>query len=242
VTRKRTHTESEESLLSQHDPSEQVRHLRRQVVDLERELEEARVATGEAMEVVAAIQSAVAAAKPVKISYVPQHKSKTPCTHVLHITDLHYGAVVDANEVDGFGEFSPAIAEQRVGRLAQAIIEKTAAQRSGYNVPWLHVIGTADYISGDIHPELQVTNAFPAPVQAVRCGYLIGGMLMAFAPHFERVTFDALTLDNHGRLTKKPQATQGGMNNWSYVVAEIARRHVCEQKTSSSTFMPSPRR
>jgi hypothetical protein len=50
-----------------------------------------------------------------------------------------------------------------------------------------------------------------------------------FAPHFETITADLVTLDNHGRLTKKPQAAQGGLNNWGYVVAQIAAQRVSRQ-------------
>ncbi len=212
-----------------HNPSEDVVYLRQRVKELEAKGLQAKTATGEALEIVHELREAIAVAAPVKIEYKRQPDSVgSPCTHALHLTDWHYGAVTEKDEVDGFGEFSPAIAEQRVKQLGEMILNKTEAQRHGYNVPNLHIIGTADFISGDIHPELQVTNAFPCPVQAVRCGYLLGGLLEMFAPHFDRVTADIVTLDNHGRLTTKPQASQGGLNNWSYVVAEIAAQYVSQ--------------
>jgi hypothetical protein len=214
-----------------HNPEADVVFLRNRIKELEAKHSEAKTATGEALEIVHALQEAVAIASPVKMEYKPQPAlSGAPCTHVLHLTDWHYGAVIEKDEVDGFGEYSPDIAECRIKTLGDAILGKTDAQRHGYNVPHLHIIGTADYISGDIHPELQVTNAFPCPVQAVRCGYAMGGLLAMFAPHFDTVTVDLVTLDNHGRLTRKPQASQGGLNNWSYVVAQIAAQHVKEYK------------
>ena len=146
------------------------------------------------------------------------------------MTDWHYGAVTQKDEVDGFGEFNPDIAEARIERLGEAIIKKTLTQRHGYDVPHLHILGTADFISGGIHQELLTTNAFPEPVQAVRCGYALGALIAMFSEHFQTVTADIVTLDNHGRLTKKPQAAEGGLNNWCYVVAEIAKRHVENHK------------
>ena len=234
------HVETESDILNEYDPNEQVKHLREQIAALERERDEAKLATGEALEIAESIRGAIAVASPVSFKYVSGGTSASPSTHVLHLTDLHYGAIVNAEEVDGFGEYSPSIAERRIKQLTQSILDKTAAQRHAYNVPNMHIIGTADYISGDIHPELQVSNAFPSPVQAVRCGYLLGGMLMAMAPHFEHVTFDALTLDNHGRLTTKPQATQGGMNNWSYIVAEIVKQHVAAQENVTVNVHAKP--
>lgn len=213
---------------SLHNPSADVVFLRKRVAELEQKRATERHATGEAMEIIHALTDAIQLARPPKMQYAPQGDSESACTHVLHITDWHYGAVTKRDEVDGFGEFNPDIAETRIKFLAQSIIRKTEAQRHGYNVPNLHIIGTADFISGGIHDELRVTNAFPEPVQAVKCGYALGAMIAMVAPYFERVAVDIVTLDNHGRLTKKPQAAEGGLNNWCYVVAEIAKRHVAE--------------
>ena len=199
--------------------------LRTRVRELESAHASATAATGEALEIILALREEIAVAEPVKMEYRRQKKSSSPCTMVLHLSDWHYGAVVDEDEVDGFGAYSPAIADARILSLGNAILAKADAQRHGYTVPHLQIIGTADYVSGDIHSELQVTNAFPSPVQAVRCGYAMGGLFAMFAPHFATVTADLVTLDNHGRLTAKPQASQGGLNNWSYVVASVAQQH-----------------
>lgn len=207
------------------NPDADVVYLRNRVAELESKRASEREATGEALEIIHALKDAIKTSGPVKMQYVKQNDASSPCTHVLHLSDIHYGAVTDKDEVDGFGEYNAAICEARIKKLSNDIIDKTIVQRHGYNVPNLHIIGTADYISGDIHQELSVSNEFPAPVQAVRCGYALGAMLAMFAPHFENVTADFVTLDNHGRLTKKHQSTQGGMNNWGYIVAEIASQH-----------------
>lgn len=211
----------------EHNPDPEILFLRNRVAELENKRAGERSATGEALETLHEIMAAVEAAKPVPLIYKPKPTSGgQPCTHVVQITDWHYGGVVEPDEIEGFGEFNPDIAQARVDDLMHKLLKKTDDQRHGYIVPHLHIIGTADYISGDIHQELQVTNAFPAPVQAVRCGYLLGGFIAGMAPHFETVTVDLVTLDNHGRLTKKPQASQGGLNNWGYVTAEVASQHV----------------
>lgn len=209
-----------------HDPDQEVVYLRKRVSDLESYLQSEKAAHGESREIMLALSQAIEQAKPVPMAYKPSKRSSAPCTHVLHLTDLHYGEVTKADEVEGFNEFSPEIAEARLKTLGSQIIKKTEVQREGYNVPHLHLLGTADYISGDIHHELRVTNAFPCPVQAVRCGYALGGLIAMFAPHFETVTADFITLDNHGRITPKYQSAEGGLNNWSYVVGEVVRQHV----------------
>lgn len=209
---------------SRYNPAQEVEHLRAVVAQLEAKLKHERDQTGEQRIINLALTEAIAAAKPAKMVYKANKKAGSPITHVLQLTDLHNGEVTVKDEVDGFGEFNPEIFTKRLNKLASAVIDVTTVKRSGYNIPHLHILGTGDYVSGDIHEELKVTNAYPAPVQAVRAGMDIGGMIAMLAPHFERVTCDFITLDNHGRMTRKNQASQGGENNWGYVVAHIIRQ------------------
>jgi len=225
---------------SAHAPDPEVAYLRRQVAELRAKNEQVFSEKGEALEVKSALMDAIQVANPVKMEYIPSKNPTAPCTHVVQLTDLHYGEVIDSEEVDGFGIFSPEIAEARIKKLATSIIKQTETMRQGYNVPYLHILGTGDYISGDIHQELQVTNAFPTPVQAVGCGYMLGAMIEMMAPHFEKVTVDLLTLDNHGRMTRKPQAAEGGVNNWGYVVAHIIKQYVSKIKNTNVHIHSKP--
>lgn len=214
----------------QFNPDADVVYLRQRIAELEEKHAMQQTATGEALEIIHELKQAIKQANPRPMQYgKPTLKGVSPCTHVLHLSDWHYGAVTKRDDVDGFGEYNTHIAEKRILTLGNAIIKKTLAQRHGYVVPKLHILGTADYISGDIHYELQVTNEFPCPVQAVRCGYALGELLMMLAPYFESIVVDLVTLDNHGRLTQKSQSAEGGLNNWGYVVAEIAKQYAGKQ-------------
>lgn len=213
-----------------HAPADEIRFLRARVSQLEARLEAERRASGEQRVIAMALADAITAAEPVRMQYRRQKSSGgQPVTHVLHLTDLHYGEVIEPREVENVNAFSPEIAERRLETLGRKIIAETETMRRGYVVPALHVLGTADYVSGDIHRELSVTNAFPSPVQAVRCGYALGALVLMLAPHFERVTLDMITLDNHGRMTARPQSAEGGKNNWGYVVGEVLRQYVARQ-------------
>lgn len=211
---------------SQYNPAQEVEHLRDRVRELERKLKAERDATGEQRLLNLELTESIAAASPPKMAYKRGKKSGAPITHVLQLTDLHNGEVTVKDEVDGFGEFNPAIFTARLEKLASRVLAVTEVKRAGYNIPHLHILGTGDYVSGDIHEELKVTNAYPAPVQAVRAGYDIGQMILTMAPHFERISCDFITLDNHGRMTRKNQAAQGGENNWGFVVAHIVSQYL----------------
>lgn len=209
-----------------HAPEADVAYLRRRVEELEAKLSDERRSRGEVLETLFEFREALRVAEPPVLSFdLGEPPSTAPVEHVVHLTDWHYGAVIKKDEVDGFGEYSPEIAEARVQSLGEKIIRYTNVLRAGYNIPTLRVLVTADMISGGIHQELLVTNAFPEPVQAVHCGYLLGAWLAKVGAHYEKTVVDFVTLDNHGRITKKPQAAEGGLNNWCYVVAEIAKRY-----------------
>lgn len=211
---------------SAHRPDQEVLHLRAQVSELERKLKVERDATGEARLLAIELAEAIEAVKPPKMLYKAQGRTSSPLTCVMHLTDLHEGEVTKKDEVDGFGEFNPEIFTKRLNAFGQAVLDHVAVQRHGYNIPNLHILGTGDYVSGDIHEELKVTNAYPGPVQAVEAGHKIGALIEMLAPHFGKVTADMITLDNHGRMTKKNQSSQGGENNYGYVVAHIVRKCV----------------
>ena len=215
-----------EQFKSEYAPDQEVAHLRAKVSELERRLKAEQDLTGEARIITLALTEAIQAATPKKIEYKKQKSTESPLTHVMQLTDLHNGEVTKRDEVDGFGEFNPDIFDARLADLGRKILAQTAVLRAGYNIPRLHILGTGDYISGDIHEELQVTNAYPAPVQAVTCGLRLGALVEMMAPHFSEVLVDMITLDNHGRMGKKNQASEGGENNWGYVVAHIVKQYL----------------
>lgn len=179
---------------------------------------------------------------PPAPAYVPPDPGspKSKVDACLHLTDIHFGAVQEADEVEGFGEYDPGIAETRLVHLATDVLNWVGVTRAGYDVRNLHMLMTGDYISGDIHEELRVTNAFPAPVQACECASLLARVLAMLSPEFERVFVHFVTDDNHGRLTRKPQAKEGGLNNWGYVVGRMFHKATCTLPNTSVSLVTRP--
>jgi hypothetical protein len=175
-----------------------------------------------------AVLDAVPRAEVPKSLYVPAKglEVESPVTHVLHATDWHIGEVTNPEHVEEFGVANYAKACERVDKFSTDVIRNCAVMRKGYLIEDCVVLGTADWISGDIHDELVRTNEFPAPVQAVKSGFLLGSFIASLAPHYKRVIVYLHTAGNHDRLTRKPQSADGGLNSYGYVVCEIARQHV----------------
>jgi len=158
--------------------------------------------------------------------YKKSKKSETEVIPVGHVTDSHMGAVQEADEIEQFNEFNPEICEKRNIGFIQAYIDWVILHRTVYNIKNCHIIFTGDLISGDIHEELRITNAFPVPLQVVRAAQVHAKQLALLAPYFETVTVDFLTEDNHSRLTKKPQAKEAGVNSYGYLVGKMIEAYI----------------
>ena len=145
---------------------------------------------------------------------------------VMHITDTHVGAVQHSNEIEGFGEFSPALARSRSLKFAEETIKWVAYQRMAYNINDLAILVTGDLISGDIHDNLMITNAFPSPVQVAESSSILAEQISLLAPHFRKITVHFIVEDNHSRLTKKPQSKEAGLNSFNYLVGIMTKAYV----------------
>jgi len=161
---------------------------------------------------------------------------------VVHITDSHHGAIQLDSEIEGFGRFSPDLSRARQYGLVKDVLDWVEMHRLGYSIPECRLLVTGDMISGDIHEELKTTNAFPAPRQAIEAGEILAKQAAMLAPHFSAVEVDIITDDNHGRLTRKPQAKECGFNNWMYVVASIAKTMLSAHLNVRVHIWPMPQK
>lgn len=160
--------------------------------------------------------------EPIKF----EHKNGTPVVPVLHLTDIHVGAVQDPNEIEGFNAYSPEIAQTRLQDLTERWLRWTDYQRKAYPINDAAILITGDLISGDIHEELRTTNAYPSPVQVVEAARLIAAVIAQIAPYFTSVAVHFVSEDNHSRLTKKPQAKEAGLNSMNYLVGKMLEAYV----------------
>jgi len=215
---------------------ESLRAENRELLEL---LKKKKTSEGYISELMSDVLTAVKAEKPVKIP-VPRGVDAPgkSVTLVLHLTDWHIGLTTPASLIEEFGEFNWRIAQRRVAQLVKAVAKYTTVMRSGYTIDDCVVLGTADWTSGDIHEGLVRTNEFPAPVQAVKAGRLLGATIMSLAEIFPRVRAEIIDPGNHDRLTKKPQAQAGGFNSWGYVVGALAQDLLSQQTNVTFNHYP----
>jgi hypothetical protein len=211
-----------------------ITNLRARVREHENTISNYQKSRGGLIDLAHEIAEAVTAVTPFPREYkVPKHVASYPIAAALNLSDLHIGEMIRPSETEGFGAFNYKIAEKRMFKLAEKIVEWVEMHRKTFHIPVLYIFGIGDYVSGDIHQELLVTNEFPLPVQTAKAGHLIGEFLRRLSPHFERIEFVGVGADNHGRLVKKPQAKQKAANNMSYLVHTIAQAYVANHKNIS---------
>jgi predicted phosphodiesterase len=159
-----------------------------------------------------------------KFKYNRPSKVSVPISAVIMLSDWHIGEIIEANETEGFGKYNWNIAQNRAFSIVNDFIKFADVQRSAYNIQECRVLGLGDWVSGNIHQELENTNEFPLPEQSVKAGTLLGECIRRLSSHFNNVTIDAVGADNHGRIQHKPQAKQKSTNSMSFIVHEIAKQ------------------
>jgi len=210
------------------EPDPEIIQLRDDNSRLMKTIDGMRKAEGFIKAMTHSLKSIVPIVEPLQKYYKPISKPiSKPVTAVLHITDWHWGAHQEAFEIEGIGSYNREIAKDRIfNKLIPNVLDWVEMNRNNYTVEELVILSTGDSISGDIHRELSVTNECPCPQQAVEVGFAFADMVVSFASHFSNIRVEFITVDNHGRLTTRPQAKEAGFNNYGYVVAELAKERL----------------
>jgi hypothetical protein len=208
------------------EQSEQVQELQRQIAEKDRILESYKKNHGQLEIFFNAVLDSITPIDPLPLVYKSStEKGLAPVEAVVQITDGHMGAKQEPDEVEGFNEFGPEICRSRQIDYINRFCKHTDRKRLSHDIDKCNVLVTGDLISGDIHQELQVTNAFPVTVQVVEAAKVLAEQLTILCQNFESVVVHFIGADNHSRLTKKPQAKQEGLNSLNYLVGVLAQAY-----------------
>lgn len=136
------------------------------------------------------------------------------------ISDIHYGEVVDPDEILGVNAFNPTICAERLEKYFHALTTIGVRWAKDCTIQGVLLALAGDLISGDIHEELRITNAFTSheQVQGV-VGLLEMGIrrLLEFYPAIHIVGVPG----NHGRTTMKPSAKRYAALSYDILVCSM---------------------
>ena len=206
---------------------EQVQELHHQLREKDRVLENYKRARGKQEILIQRITNNIAPVTPLPAQYQPEkRRTKKKVIACMQASDMHMGAVQNADEIEGLNEFNPLICYRRCMGFSDSALRYIQTLRHAYTINELHWFDTGDNTSGDIHRDLIVTNAFPSPVQVVEAARVKAFQISYLAPFFERIIVHFISADNHSRLTKKPQAAEAGVNSLNYLVGVMLEQYM----------------
>ena len=131
--------------------------------------------------------------KPV----VLEEKKYKAKTMLVSLNDIHYGQNIE----NSWNVYNPEVCEDRFSEYAAKIVEIQEKENVEECVVW----GNGDFISGNIHNEISVTNKENVIQQVIQVSELISGFLYFLSKHFKKIRFVSVA-GNHSRISKKEDA------------------------------------
>lgn len=188
------------------------------------------------------IESIEAAARPEPPKWL---SPKSPAkghhgTLCLLLTDTHFDEIVDASELHGINAYNRDIAELRLERLFRGVVNLSKNYLAGVKYDGVCLMLGGDIFSGNIHEELQRTNADTLFGSLL---YWLGPMragIEMLAKEFGRVHVSGVP-GNHGRMTRKPIMKQRAADNLDWLFYRLLQREMQadDRVTWDIPFAPS---
>lgn len=153
----------------------------------------------------------------------PPEPSRNGVTLVLHLTDWHWGELVDPATVDGLNAYSPAIAASRVQHVADVVAKWIDNYQRLHGVDELVIFELGDQASGqhNLHPD-SADEAGRIAKQSLDVSLVEAMLIAELAPLVPKVTIEKPSSDNHTRSTRRPPTGQAALEtSWGTMIAEM---------------------
>lgn len=128
--------------------------------------------------------------KPLMNNCFISHES-TGKDAVLLLGDLHYQMICD-NSVN---KYNPKICKERLDKVINSTIEKCLL----HDIDTCNLIGLGDWISGEIHSTVRLSNAENLIVQIIEISEIISEVICKLSKYLPYVTLSMVS-DNHSRV------------------------------------------
>lgn len=149
----------------------------------------------------------------------------------LLLSDLHLDEVVLPSEMRGRNAYNREIADMRLRKVFNSVIEQATYYHQGTKYDGAYVALGGDLVNGDIHPELKETNEYPVPETIRFWVPKIASGLEMLADQFGFVEVAAVP-GNHGRLGLKPRYKKRALDNADWLMSAL----LAERFSSDSRF------
>jgi len=170
---------------------------------------------------------------PPWVSY-PRTSTSSANVPVLHLSDLHFGEVVDPQQINNINKYDIPIARARLRKVVERCIDR-CTDFAGYTYSGIVLCLGGDMVSGDIHEELQETNEKPILPAVLDLFDIMVWVINRLAEHFGNV-FVTGVAGNHGRNHKKPKAKMRSYSNYDWLLYQMIEKHFMTVKDQRVSF------
>lgn len=168
--------------------------------------------------------------------YRPGAKTQIIEDCVAHLSDGHHDMVVKPEAVGGLEEYDFPISCVRAERYVDTVIDWTQKILAPtFSFPTLWILAYGDHTSGEIHHAAERSYYRNQFRNCLAIGQLHALMIRDLASCFGQVNVLYLA-GNHGRRSVRKDYN-GALENWDYLVAEVARLH-CKELDNVSFAIP----
>lgn len=138
---------------------------------------------------------------------------------ILHISDVHGGEYVSLDEMDGLNSYDGNICRARMQRLFQKAASLLTDHWSGNPVEEIVVCLGGDMIDGNLREESRRGGALPVVESAKMVSEILAGGILYLRERVGAPIRVYTSPGNHGRLTPKPHANEGAIDNWDMMIS-----------------------
>ena len=161
-------------------------------------------------------------------SYEPEVKwsrnytAGAPGHPILMLSDIHYGEVVDPEQVYNSNIYNRAISKTRVEHTFKTAVSLLKTHFAKPDYEGIVLVLAGDLISGELHDELVATDEVPSLVQTLEIAQIIADGIAFLADEFPQVTVYCVA-GNHGRTTLKPRTKFYAQNNLDWLAYQMVK-------------------
>jgi predicted phosphodiesterase len=156
--------------------------------------------------------------------YAPRLKEPEPFDAVasehemlLLVSDAHFPEIVNPEEALGIS-YGPETVRRRMEHITDRTKRLFDLHEANYPVQKLTIAVLGDMLSGNIHEELEITNAMPMGDALTEMSYMLFDMGRILS---EDVNVEMIIMPgNHPRMTKKPRNKQK-WDNFEYIMGKM---------------------
>lgn len=143
----------------------------------------------------------------------------------LMLSDLHFGEVVFASQVNNVNSYSTTIAKQRLARVVSGAIRLLRQTLSPGAFGGMVCILGGDMVEGTIHDELRDTSDETVLEAVITLHDVLVPHLKALCDEFGLLHIPCV-VGNHGRLDRKPRMKNGPKLNYDWVLYQFIARTI----------------